>query len=102
MRENLASRYPDLKDVKIAVRDVRVQALGADAAVVTCLWTQNEVYKGTPDTSSGRLTLVFRRIGNAWKVTHRHTSPDRPDPSLVPASERVTETTVPAATPARP
>lgn len=94
MRMNRASSYKDLKDVKLDVRDVSITMLGRDAALVTCLWTQSQTYKGTPETASGRMTLVFKRVGKDWKATHLHTSPDRPDPSLVPPSDQV-----PAASP---
>jgi ketosteroid isomerase-like protein len=95
VRANRSSSYPNLKDVKLAVRDVRVQVIGADAALVTCQWTQTQVHKDVPETASGRLTLVFRRIRNDWKVVHTHTSPDAPDPSRLLPSEQ-TETTTPA------
>jgi ketosteroid isomerase-like protein len=88
MHKNRESSYPDLKDVKLEVRDVHVLMLGRDGAAVTCLWTQSQTFKGTPETSSGRMTLVFKRIGKDWKAVHLHTSPDRPDPSRVPASEQ--------------
>ncbi|HEX8775868.1 MAG TPA: nuclear transport factor 2 family protein [Pyrinomonadaceae bacterium] len=93
MRKNRESSYPELKDVKIEVRDRRVQMLGRDGAIVTCLWTQSQTYRGTPETASGRMTLVFRRIGTTWKAVHLHTSPDAPDPARVPASEQITEPT---------
>ena len=88
MRKNRESSYPDIKDVKLDLRDVHVQMLGRDGAVVTCLWTQSQTYKGAPDTASGRMTLAFKRVGAAWKAVHLHTSPDRPDASRVPASEQ--------------
>ena len=99
VKANLASLYPDLKDVKIDARDVRAQVLGADAATVTCLWTQSQEYKGAPETSSGRMTLLFRRVGGAWKIAHRHTSPEAPDPSRLPASEQTAPPTKPTPTP---
>jgi ketosteroid isomerase-like protein len=95
MRKNRESSYPNLKDVKLAVRDRRVLMLGRDAAMVTCLWTQSQTYKGTPETASGRMTLVFQRINGVWKAVHLHTSPDAPDPSRVAPSEQTTETTKP-------
>jgi ketosteroid isomerase-like protein len=98
MRENRASSYPDVKDVKLDVRDVRVQMLGRDGAVITCLWTQSQTFRGTPETATGRMTLVFRNIGGAWKAIHLHTSPDRPDPSRLLPSEQ-TETPTPTPTP---
>jgi ketosteroid isomerase-like protein len=88
MRKNRESSYPDLKDVKLDVRDVHVLMLGRDGAVVSCLWTQSQTYKDTSESSSGRMTLVFRLLGKEWKAVHLHTSPDKPDPSRVPASEQ--------------
>ena len=91
MRKNRESSYPNIKEVKLAVRDRRVLMLGRDAALVTCLWTQTQTYKGTPETASGRMTLVFQRIHGLWKAVHLHTSPDAPDPSRLPASEQTTD-----------
>lgn len=97
MRKNRESSYPEIKDVKLEARDVNVTMLGRDAALVTCVWTQSQNYKGTPETASGRMTLVFRRIGNGWKAIHLHSSPDSPNPASIPPSERTTP--VPAASP---
>lgn len=99
-RSNRASSYPNLKDIKLDVRDVRVQMLGRDAAFVTCLWTQSQIASGTPEVSTGRLSLVFRRVGTAWKIMHAHTSPDAPDPSRLLPSERTTP--APVAAPSTP
>ena len=92
MRKNRESSYPDLKDVKLETRDVRVSMLGRDGAVVMCLWTQSQTFRGTPETATGRMTLVFRRVGNSWKAVHLHTSPDAPDPSRVMPSEQTVPT----------
>jgi ketosteroid isomerase-like protein len=91
VKSNRQSLYAKVEDVKLDVRDVRVQVLGRDAAVVTCLWTQSQTTDGKPETASGRLTLVFQQIGGDWKAMHAHTSPDRPDPSRLFPSERTTE-----------
>ena len=88
VRKNRESSYPQIKDTKLEVRDKAVYILGRDGAVVTCQWTQTQNYKGTPETATGRMTLVFKRVGNAWKAIHLHSSPDSPDPSRVPASEQ--------------
>ncbi len=87
VRKNRESSYPEIKDVKLDVRDVSVTMLGRDGAIVTCLWTQSQVYKGNPETASGRMTLVFKRVGTAWKAIHLHSSTDNPNPAVVPASE---------------
>ena len=89
MRRNRESSYKDVRDVKLEVRDVSITMLGQNGAVVSCLWTQSQTLKGAPDSASGRMTLVFRRIGKDWKVIHLHTSdPARalaaPSPSTTP------------------
>jgi ketosteroid isomerase-like protein len=90
MRKNRESSYPNMKDVKLTVRDRRILMLGRDAALITCLWTQTQTYKGTAETATGRMSLVFQRINGVWKAVHLHTSPDAPDPSRLPASEQTT------------
>jgi len=89
LRKNRESSYPDLKDVKLEIHDAHVMMLGRDGAVVSCLWTQSQTYKGAPETATGRMTLVFKRIGTDWKAVHLHTSPDKPDTSRVLPSEQV-------------
>ena len=88
VKKNRESSYPEIKDVKLEVRDVSVTMLGRDGAIVTCLWTQSQNYKGTPENVSGRMTLAFRRAGTGWKAIHLHSSPDNPNPAVVPPSER--------------
>lgn len=88
VRQNRLSSYPEIKDVKLTVKDKSVAMLGRDGAVVNCLWTQSQTYKGTPETASGRMTLVFKRFGNNWKAIHLHTSPDAPNPASIPPSEQ--------------
>jgi ketosteroid isomerase-like protein len=90
LHDNRANSYPNMKDVKLDVRDLRVQMLGRDGALLTCLWTQSQIYKGTPETASGRMTIIFRHVGNAWKAIHLHTSPDAPEPARLPPSEQTT------------
>ena len=99
MRMNRESSYKDLKDVKLDVRDISITMLGRDAAVVSCLWTQSQTYKDTPETATGRMTLVFRRVGKDWKAIHLHTSPDKPEPSRVLPSEQAPPMASPSPTP---
>lgn len=102
MRRNRESSYPELKDVKITISERRVQMLGRDGALVTCLWTQSQTFRGTPETATGRMTLVFRRAGTAWKAIHLHTSTDAPDPQRIPASEQTPEPKPSPKPPAKP
>ena len=99
VRKNRESSYPQIKDAKLAVRDKSVHMLGRDGAVVTCQWTQSQIYKGTPETATGRMTLVFKRFNTGWKAIHLHSSPDAPDPSRIPASEQPQPTASPSPTP---
>ena len=89
VRENRKSSYPEIKDVKLETKDLSVTMLGPNAALVTCLWTQSQNYKGNPETASGRMTLVFKKYGTAWKAIHLHSSPDSPNPAVVPPSEQL-------------
>lgn len=100
LKKNRESSYPQLKDVKLDVKDVQITMLGRDGALVTCLWNQSQTYQDTPETASGRMTLVFKRVGKDWKAVHLHTSPDKPDPSRVMPSEQV-PTAAPTPTPGR-
>ena len=103
MRKNRESSYPEIKDVKLEVKDVNVTMLGPNGALVTCVWTQSQDYKGTPETASGRMTLVFRKVGTAWKAIHLHSSPDQPNPAVIPPSEQIPAATPsPSPTPPRP
>src|SRR5256714_13559173 len=88
LKRNRESSFPQSKEVKLDIRDWHVTMLGRDGAVVSCLWTQTQTFNGQPDSGSGRMTLVFKRVGAEWKAVHLHTSPDKPDPSRVPASEQ--------------
>jgi len=99
MRKNRETSYPEIKDVKLDVRDVNVTMLGRDGALVTCLWTQSQTYKGTPETAAGRMTLVFRRVGTAWKAIHLHSSPDQPNPAVIPPSEQTAPSPAPSPSP---
>src|SRR5215210_1470439 len=99
-RSNRESLYAKVSDVKLDVRDVRVKTLGPSGAVVTCLWEQSQTADGQPEHATGRLTIVYQKIGDAWKIVHTHTSPDKPSPSNLLPSERIPAGAEPA--PARP
>ena len=90
LKANREASYPQMKDVKLDVRDLRVTMLGMTAALITCQWTQSMTFDGTPETDTGRMTIVFRKVGRDWKAVHLHTSPDNPDASRVPPSEQAT------------
>jgi ketosteroid isomerase-like protein len=77
-RKNREARYPKTSNVKLDVRNVNVMMLGSTGAVVACQWKQTQDYEGNSESASGRMTLVFQKIGKDWKIVHLHTSPDLP------------------------
>lgn len=100
---NRVSLYEKTKDVKLDVRDVRVKTLGPTAALVMCSWDQTQTADGQPEHATGRLTLVYQKVGTEWKIVHAHTSPDKPNPSNILPSERVPETDMtPTKSPQKP
>ena len=99
VRKNRESSYPEITDVKLEIRDLSVRMLAPDSALVTCLWTQSQTYKGTPETASGRMSLVFKRYGTAWKAIHLHSSPETPNPAAIPPSEQQRPSPTPSPSP---
>lgn len=91
-RKNREARYPRTSNVKLEVKNVKVMMLGAGGAVVACQWTQTQEFDANPESASGRMTLVFRKIGKDWKVVHLHTSPDNPPASRPVMNSERTET----------
>ena len=77
-RKNREARYPRTSNVKLDVRNVNVMMLGNGGAVVACQWKQTQDFEGNEESASGRMTLIFRKIGKDWKIVHLHTSPDNP------------------------
>ena len=89
MHDLRAETYPKTKNVTLDVTGLRVEMLSPTAAYVTCKWKQSQEFDGKLENASGRMTLVFKKIGKDWKVVHLHTSPDAPAPTRpVMPSER--------------
>jgi len=78
MKTNRESSYAKTKNVTLEITGIRVEMLGPSSAYVTCKWKQTQEYETKLENASGRMTLVFRKIGKDWKVIHLHTSPDSP------------------------
>ncbi len=77
-RKNREARYPRISNAKLEVRSVNVMMLGKEGATLACLWKQTQDFEGNSESASGRMTLVFKKVGKDWKVVHLHTSPDNP------------------------
>jgi beta-aspartyl-peptidase (threonine type) len=56
---------------KLEFSDLRIEAMGRDAAFVRGAW-----HLTMPDgkTPHGLFTLIFRRFSDGWKIVHDHTS----------------------------
>jgi ketosteroid isomerase-like protein len=93
MKKLREESYAKAKNVNIDITGLRIEMLGPSAAYLTCKWTQSQEYDGKLESSSGRMTLVFKKIGSDWKIVHLHTSPDAPAANRpVAPSEREPET----------
>jgi ketosteroid isomerase-like protein len=78
MKDLRAESYAKAKNVTLELTGLRIEMLGPSAAYATCKWKQSQETDGKLESSSGRMTLVFQKIGKDWKVVHLHTSPDAP------------------------
>ena len=91
MKSNRESSYAKTKNVTLDITGLRIEMLSPTSAFVTCKWKQSQEYEGKLENASGRMTLVFKKIGKEWKVVHLHTSPDAtPATRPVLPSERET------------
>jgi ketosteroid isomerase-like protein len=79
VKTNVDATYARIKNVSLEITGLRVEMLGKTNAYVSCKWIQGQEFDGKLETSSGRMTLVYKLVGKDWKITHRHTSPDKPD-----------------------
>ena len=70
MMDNRKSSYADRTNVNLEPTGVRVEILSPTSAYVSCKWKQTQEYKGELETSTGRMTLVFKKIGKDWKIVH--------------------------------
>lgn len=61
------------KPVAFDFHDVAVTA-GSDVAFATAIGRCRDLSSGKAETLEFRLTMGFRRIGGAWRITHEHHS----------------------------
>ncbi len=89
MYDNRKTSYASRSNVTLEVTGVRVEILSPTSAYVSCKWKQTQEFKGQVEQSTGRMTLIFKKIGGSWKILHLHTSPDTfPSEVVIPASEK--------------
>lgn len=77
MRSNRESIYAKTKNVSLETTGVRVEMLSPTSAYVSCKWKQTQENEGKAESSTGRMTLIYKLIGKDWKIVHSHTSPDK-------------------------
>ena len=89
MLNNRKLSYAKTTDTNLEITGLRVEILSPTAAYVSCKWKQTQEYEGKLESSTGRMTLVFKKIGKEWKIVHLHTSPDvAPKDINIPPSEK--------------
>lgn len=89
MYNNRKASYANRKNVSLEVTGLRIEILSPTSAYVSCKWKQTQEFKGELEQSTGRMTLVFKKLKGSWKVLHLHTSPDTfPSEVVIPASEK--------------
>ncbi|MGE3468512.1 MAG: nuclear transport factor 2 family protein [Pyrinomonadaceae bacterium] len=81
VNSNVRASYPKIANVSLEITGLRVEMLGKTAAYVSCKWLQSQEFEGKLESSAGRMTLIYKLVGKEWKISHRHTSPDRPEPT---------------------
>ena len=74
--DHLGPELAMLAERRLVYEDIEVQRVGT-AAWSTFRFTLQAVRDGQPLSISGVGTMVFRRIGGRWLVTHSHTSSRR-------------------------
>lgn len=79
VKTNVENTYAKVSNVSMDITGLRVEMMGKTAAYVSCKWRQSQEFDGKLEDSSGRMTLIYKLVGKDWKITHRHTSPDKPD-----------------------
>lgn len=93
MYSNRKASYANRKNVSLEITGLRVEILSPTSAYVSCKWKQTQEFKGVIEQSTGRLTLIFKKLKGEWKVLHLHTSPDTfPGEVVIPASEKADST----------
>ncbi len=81
MKKNRDESFAKTKNVTLETTGVRVEMLSPTAAYVSYKWKQAQEYDGKLESSTGRTTIVFKKIGADWKAVHSHISPDNVPPT---------------------
>ena len=86
-RESLAGLGAMASSTTLTLADLTVTALGTDAAVATCHFTQEVAMGGgTGFSYSGAMTIILRKEGDRWLFASGHTSSVRARPEGAPGA----------------
>jgi len=79
IRANFASRFgPGAERDSLRFESIRVRSLTPMIGIVTARWV---LYENGVTRAAGPFTLIMRRTGSGWKITHDHSSSD-PAPAV--------------------
>ena len=65
-----------LKNLKLDADDVKIDVFG-DVAVLTEYFHLSHTVDDEPETINARVTLVFLKTVNGWKIVHEHVTGKR-------------------------
>jgi uncharacterized protein (TIGR02246 family) len=83
IRGNYASRFgPGAERDSLRFESIRVRMLSPMIGIVTARYVLHE---GGVTQAAGPFTLIMRRTGAGWKITHDHSSSDPAFPDSTPA-----------------
>jgi len=89
MLTNRKASYAKTSNTNLEITGLRVEILSPTSSYVSCKWKQTQEFNNQLETSTGRMTLIFKKIGKDWKIVHLHTSPDlAPKDIVIPPSEK--------------
>lgn len=58
----------------LTFKDLDINVLSKDSAVVLGSWNLDREVNGKKDNPHGKFTLIFRKFKTGWKIVHDHTS----------------------------
>jgi ketosteroid isomerase-like protein len=92
IRERYAHRFePGAPRDSLRFESIRARRLGAIYGLVTARFV---LHQADSITASGPFTLVLRRVSNAWRIIHDHSSSDPPAEDSAPAASDSASTPV--------
>jgi ketosteroid isomerase-like protein len=70
----LKDRLAAAKEIHVRIKDQQVVSLASDAAATIATMTRELINGGTTITETGTLSLILRKVGDAWLIAVEHYS----------------------------